>query len=196
MRSKYYLKSVQPERFYFALKFNFMLCSVVKCGIMAKRGVFMYIRVTKSPTSTHSKVYLVEGYRDEQGKSKQRIVKSYGNLEELQAKDPDILDKLRLEAKGMELNEVTVELNLKQKNGTNGPDLNYGYFFLEALYEQLQLPAFLQKSGCPVEEGIRPERNRQTAGFLEDYGSRQQAGDFGESIQLLRTLPDRAELRL
>ena len=115
---------------------------------MAKRGVFMYIRVTKSPTSTHSKVYLVEGYRDEQGKSKQRIVKSYGNLEELQAKDPDILDKLRLEAKGMELNEVTVELNLKQKNGTNGPDLNYGYFFLEALYEQLQLPAFFKKAAA------------------------------------------------
>ena len=113
---------------------------------MTKRGVFMYIRVTKSPTSTHSKVYLIEGYRDERGKAKQRIVKSYGNLDELQAKDPDILDKLRKEAKGMGLNEVTVELNLKQKNGTNGPDLNYGYFFLEALYGQLQLPAFFKKA--------------------------------------------------
>lgn len=107
----------------------------------------MYIRVTKSPTSKHSKVYLVEGYRDAQGKVKQRIVKNYGNLEELQAKDPDILDKLRLEARGMDLNQVTVELSLKQKNGTNGPDLNYGHFFLDALYEQLRLPDFFRKAG-------------------------------------------------
>ena len=113
----------------------------------------MYIRVTKSPTSKHSKVYLVEGYRDAQGKVKQRIVKNYGNLEELQAKDPDILDKLRLEAKGMDLNQVTVELSLKQKNGTNGPDLNYGHFFLDALYEQLHLPDFFRKAG----EGTKKE---------------------------------------
>ena len=104
----------------------------------------MYIRITKSPTSKHSKVYLIEGYRDEQGKSKQRIVKKYGNLDELEAIDPGILDKLRQEAKEMDLNEVTVELSLKQRNGTNGPDLNYGYFFLEALYEQLQVPAFFK----------------------------------------------------
>ena len=109
-------------------------------------GVFMYIRVTESPTSKNSKVYLIEGYRDENGKSKQRIVKRYGNLQDLLVKDPDILDKLKQEAKEMGLNEVTVELNLKQKNGTNGPDLNYGYFFLEALYEQLQLPGFFKKS--------------------------------------------------
>lgn len=113
---------------------------------MGSGDVFMYIRVTNSPTSKNSKVYLVEGYRDEKGKVKQRIVKSYGNLQDLLAKDPDILNKLRQEAKGMALNEVTVELNLKQKNGTNGPDLNYGYFFLEALHEQLQLPAFFKKS--------------------------------------------------
>ena len=104
----------------------------------------MYIRITKSPTSKHSKVYLIEGYRDERGKSKQRIVKKYGNLDELEAIDPGILDKLRQEAKEMDLNEVTVELSLKQRNGTNGPDLNYGYFFLEALYEQLQVPAFFK----------------------------------------------------
>jgi hypothetical protein len=108
----------------------------------------MYIRVTKSPTSKFSKVYLVEGYRDENGKAKQRTIKCYGNLEELQEQDPDILDKLRLEAKGIELNNVTVELNLKQKNGTNGPDLNYGYFFLESLYEHLKLPDFFRKSGA------------------------------------------------
>ena len=104
----------------------------------------MYIRITKSPTSKNSKVYLIEGYRDERGKSKQRIVKKYGNLDELEAIDPGILDKLRQEAKEMDLNEVTVELSLKQRNGTNGPDLNYGYFFLEALYEQLQVPAFFK----------------------------------------------------
>jgi transposase len=120
----------------------------VICDILRRGGGFMYIRVTKSPTSKFSKVYLVEGYRDENGKAKQRTIKCYGNLEELQEQDPDILDKLRLEAKGIELNNVTVELNLKQKNGTNGPDLNYGYFFLESLYEHLKLPDFFRKSGA------------------------------------------------
>ena len=55
----------------------------------------MYIRLSKGSTGKFTKVYLVEGYRDENGKSKQRIIKKYGNLEELQKKDPNILGKLK-----------------------------------------------------------------------------------------------------
>jgi transposase len=113
---------------------------------MKRGGAFMYIRVTKSQTTAHQKVYLVEGYRDENGKVKQRIVKSYGNLADLEAQDPDILEKLKKEAKDMGLNQAVLELNLKQKNGTCGPDLNYGYFFLEALYKQLKISTFLDRA--------------------------------------------------
>ncbi len=49
----------------------------------------MFIKVTTSKKSKFTKVYLVEGYRDENGKSKQRMVKKYGNLEELELNDPN-----------------------------------------------------------------------------------------------------------
>lgn len=113
------------------------------------KGVFiMFVRVTKSPTAKFSKVYLVEGYRDESGKSKQRILKCYGNLEELEAADPDILSKLKAEAKQMPLtpnNQVEMTLNMLTKNNDSSLALNYGYFFLEAIYNELKIPAFFKK---------------------------------------------------
>ena len=50
----------------------------------------MFIRLSKSKTTKFTKVYLAEGYRDENVKSKQRIIHCSSNLEELEAKDPDI----------------------------------------------------------------------------------------------------------
>lgn len=105
----------------------------------------MFVRVTKSPTAKFSKVYLVEGYRDENGKSKQRIVKCYGNLEELEAKDPDILIKLKAQAKKIPKNAVNITLNLSDANSEMESDQNYGYFFLEHLYNELEIPEFLNK---------------------------------------------------
>ena len=105
----------------------------------------MYIKVVKSPTSKFSKVYLTEGYRDENGKVKQRNIKCYGNLEELQEKDPNILEKLRAEAKSMGLNQTSVLINFNQENSEKGSDLNYGYFFLDAIYAKLSISSFLKK---------------------------------------------------
>lgn len=104
----------------------------------------MYIRLSKGNTSKFTKVYLVEGYRDENGKSKQRIVKSYGNLEELEADDPDILQKLKDSAKLMTKNQVNLTLNLSDSNDEMEMDKNYGYFFLEKLYNELGLPQFFK----------------------------------------------------
>ncbi len=106
----------------------------------------MYIRTTKSQTSNLIKVYLVEGYRDENGKSKQRIIKCYGNLHELESKDPNILEKLRAEAKKMPSTTTTVSINFdtSKSNDTREKDKNYGYFFLEALYKQFKIDQFLK----------------------------------------------------
>lgn len=104
----------------------------------------MYIRLSKGNTAKFTKVYLVEGYRDENGKSKQRIVKSYGNLEELEAKDPNILQKLKDEAKNMTKNQVNITLNLNSSNDDMEVDQNYGYFFLERLYEDLEISNFFK----------------------------------------------------
>jgi transposase len=104
----------------------------------------MFIRLSKSQTSELVKVYLVEGYRDENGKTKQRIIKSYGNLHELQAKDPDILIKLKEEAKKIPKNAVKITLNLSDSNTKKEKDKNYGYFFLEKIYEDLKISEFIK----------------------------------------------------
>ena len=104
----------------------------------------MFIRLSKSKTAKFTKVYLAEGYRDENGKSKQRIIKSYGNLEELESVDPNILDKLRLEAKGIKKNEVKITLNLSDTNTDTYKDKNYGHFFLDSIYKTLGITDFIK----------------------------------------------------
>lgn len=113
----------------------------------------MYIRLSKSDTAKKTKVYLVEGYRDENGKVRQRIVKKYGNLEDLQAKDPNILEKLRAQAKEMPKNEVKLTLNLSDTNSKKKTDKNYGYFFLEKIYNDLKITEFLR--GYSFQENFR-----------------------------------------
>jgi transposase len=104
----------------------------------------MYIRLSKGNTSKFTKVYLVEGYRDKDGKSKQRIVKCYGDLEILEQQDPNILQKLRDEAKLMDKNQVNITLNLNDTNDDTNFDRNYGYFFLERLYNELGISDFFK----------------------------------------------------
>lgn len=104
----------------------------------------MYIKLSKSPTAKFTKVYLVEGYRDENKKPRHRIIKSYGNLEDLEKNDPDILEKLRAEAKVMDTSQTTISINLESKNHLQEKSRNYGYFFLEAVYEQLGISDFMK----------------------------------------------------
>ena len=56
----------------------------------------MFIRTTK--IKNDEIVYLVEGYRDHDGKSKHRIIEKYGLLSELKKQDPNILEKLKYQA--------------------------------------------------------------------------------------------------
>lgn len=105
----------------------------------------MYIRLSKGNTAKFTKVYLVEGYRDKNGKSKQRIVQCYGNLEELESDDPDILAKLKAEAKKTPKNEVKITLNLLDSNSDKEKDKNYGYFFLEKIYKELGITDFIKR---------------------------------------------------
>ena len=104
----------------------------------------MFIATTKSPVTGKTSVYLKEGYR-ENGKVKHRNLQFYGFLEELEAKDPDILSKLKEEAKRMSKDggilQLAVDLR-KAKTGTH-PLLNYGYVFLQALYNELKIPEFI-----------------------------------------------------
>lgn len=60
----------------------------------------MLVRVTKTRDGVEY-VYIVEAYRDEQGRSRQRIVERHGRLDALVAADPDALDRLRQRAKDL-----------------------------------------------------------------------------------------------
>ena len=107
----------------------------------------MFIRVTTSPDKKYKKVYLVEGYRDENGKVKQRIIKNLGDLETLTKANPNALEDLKKWAK-----EETERLKGKLPLEVVFSDLqtesdnlfNYGYVFLERLYNRIGLSKFMQ----------------------------------------------------
>ncbi|MDO9628496.1 MAG: IS1634 family transposase [Acholeplasmataceae bacterium] len=106
----------------------------------------MYIRLTKGKTQKRGTiVYLVEGYR-EQGKSKQRVIHNFGYLEELELIEPNILERLKQEAKESTLDQyVDVTLNLNTHSNHASKPLNYGFFLLDALYQELHLSDFFDK---------------------------------------------------
>lgn len=108
----------------------------------------MYITITKNSHTKKERVYLVEGYRDKDGKVKHRTLKSYGYLNELEAEDPEILEKLKREAKEATLATkqklVDLTIDLDAKNSTCSPATNYGYFFLEELYRSLGIESFFK----------------------------------------------------
>lgn len=173
----------------------------------------MFIRVTKSPTAKFKKVYLVEGYRDESGKSKQRIIKCYGNLEELEAQDPNILQKLKEEAKLMSKNQVSITMNLKDSNDEMEFDQNYGYFFLERLYRELELANFFKEKTKKKKHNfelnkifqlllyariLNPASEKAT---VEDQGSYFEAFDLTldsvyDSLSLIKELKEDLQLHL
>ncbi|MFS5167678.1 IS1634 family transposase [Streptococcus agalactiae] len=104
-----------------------------------------FIRITKNREG-RKHVYLVEGYR-ENGKSKQRILHKYGLLDELEAKEPGILERLKREAKEeshAKSEEFLIKLSLKDP--MNAPDENIGWKILEDLYTTLKLNRFFKKN--------------------------------------------------
>lgn len=84
-------------------------------------------------------IYLVEGYR-ENGKVKQRMLKNYGILEELEKIEPNIYERLKREAKEGLLPEITekqLELTLDLTKKIDNPDKNYSWLLLDELYNNL-----------------------------------------------------------
>ncbi len=109
----------------------------------------MFVVVKKSKTSKRELVYIVESYRDEDNKIRQRIIKKCGELSELTAKDPDALDKIKEEAKNMTAELATrmvdLNINLNLPNRKSMDTVNYGYFFVESLYRSLKMRPFLDR---------------------------------------------------
>lgn len=106
----------------------------------------MYIRLASGKTNKDKIVYLVEGYRDEDGKSKQRIIKKFGSLGELTKDNPNALEELKKQFNKKDLSDESIAyipIDLSKTNKESNPILNYGYFFLDSIYESLKLPMFV-----------------------------------------------------
>lgn len=111
------------------------------------------VKKYKSGTKTHIRV--VEGYRDENGKVKQRTIKSFGFLED--QKDPEAFLKIveaydedyflrkkdRKDAFKRKFNEVI----------SNKP-FNYGYRFLESIYEKLDIDSFFKAKSSKADYSL------------------------------------------
>jgi transposase len=106
----------------------------------------MYIRLAAGKTNKDKIVYLVEGYRDFEGKSKQRIIKKFGSLKDLLKENPNALQDLKSQYNKKDLSDesiVYLPVDLSKSNIESHPILNYGYFFLDSIYESLKLPMFI-----------------------------------------------------
>lgn len=108
----------------------------------------MFIKKVKIKTNNTHSLYLVESYRDQNGKPKHRTIKSYGILEELEKDNPNILEELRLEAKELSLEkeeqlfqEMTIDFSKEQSSSL----LNYGYVFLERIYNKIGISKFMKE---------------------------------------------------
>jgi len=91
----------------------------------------------------------VEGYRDQNGKIKQRILKSYGNLTDLTKDNPNALEELKAWAKTETETQkadqyVSLILDMNELRCGDQFPINYGYVFLQAIYNELRIPEFIE----------------------------------------------------
>ena len=106
----------------------------------------MFVRRIKRANGQVS-IVLVEGYR-ENGKVKQRTVEYLGTESELTKNDPDAVNKL-IEKYRNEQNKkeafIKLTINLAEKISDRNTLRNYGYFYLDRMYQELGLDKICEK---------------------------------------------------
>jgi len=106
----------------------------------------MYIRKTKIKNKNDYMVYLVEGYRDQRGKTMQRIIKRYGSYNELTKNNPQAFEQLKERYQtNLEETKINLELDLLKVRDGSQKLQNYGYVFLESIYNQLSISTFIDE---------------------------------------------------
>ncbi|MDD4070722.1 MAG: IS1634 family transposase [Candidatus Izemoplasmatales bacterium] len=107
----------------------------------------MFIKKVKINTNQKHSLYLVESYRDKEGKPKHRTIKNYGILEDLEKDNPNILEELREEAKHLTKDkklDTTQTVDIDFDKLQTKSLINYGYIFLERLYKQIGISNFMK----------------------------------------------------
>lgn len=120
----------------------------------------MFIKLQKSPTSSRVQVYLMESYRDQDGKPRHRIVTRYGELGELEAAEPGVLDRLKKEAAqaAPSVDRRLVEIDCSRPRAAGEVGTCYGNLILDGLWGGLGLPELFA-------------RLRREAGAATDVGA-------------------------
>lgn len=123
----------------------FVLCIIMHCTIIDLQGSdSMFLRKSLS----NGKIYLsfVQGYRDENGKVKQKTVQKLGYLEDLKSKYDDPISHFKEIAKlksNEEIREYTIKnLNTKTIDDNSHPK-NLGYIILKKVYDELKISSVL-----------------------------------------------------
>ena len=106
----------------------------------------MFLRKSLS----NGKIYLsfVQGYRDENGKVKQKTIQKLGYLDDLKKKYNDPITHFKQIAKDKnneEITELTIKnLNTQTLDKDNDNQKNLGYLVLKKLYNELEIDCFLK----------------------------------------------------
>lgn len=153
--------------------------------------ITMFVKKVKIGSNGQHALYLVESYRDLHGVPQHRVLKKYGILEELEKQDPNILEKLRAEAKALsEAKETPESITIDYGKLQEKSMVGYGHVFLEAVYRDLRIPEFIEEYRKRRKSSYELDRILQLLAFSRTLspGSKRKAhqdkseffGDFGD----------------
>lgn len=128
-----------------------------------------------------TQIRVVEGYRDSEGKIKQRTIKNFGYLEEQNDPIAFMKEVVNFDNKFKESKKIKNK-SFKNKfyEDDNNTLYNYGYRFLEAIYDSLELESFFKqfKFNCKydlneifkfltIQRILNPDSKRATTQLIE-----------------------------
>lgn len=130
-----------------------MYCVYGSCVQIALRGARgMFLRKNFSKVTGRTYLSIVQGYRDKDGKSRQKTVQKIGYLDELEGEYDDPIAHFTNVAKTMDEERqvskcVSVTLNLDEELLRGGAGRkNYGYIVFSKIYHALEINRFLKNA--------------------------------------------------
>lgn len=96
----------------------------IESRLMTARGyggkdMGIYVAIRKCGIKREQYVSVLENYRDESGQRRQRIIKNFGKLKDLERTDPDIIQKLKVQYEQSEKKETNQILSSISQNINN-----------------------------------------------------------------------------
>ena len=112
----------------------------------------MYLRKNHNKKTNRTYLSIVQGYRDKDGKTKSKTIKSIGYVDELVKSYDDPIAHFTKVAKEMDCirlqkKEITININLDtQLDNTQCRRKNFGYIVFSKIYHELEIDRFLNNA--------------------------------------------------